>query len=195
MKVCIYGQMHNGKTTYANMLHQEILKQTGIYYYLGAWAAPIKAIVCEKYLMTLDFINEWKNKKEVPPNFNVTMREVLQKEGESSRECMTDVWVKYLMHHYTNINLIVDDGRYPNEAEAICKDGGYNIVIIRPDHINDSPHPSEAKIGGVVKAFMNKTHNPPEWTGLIHEVVMNNEGIDELKKVVYTTVRNILKQV
>lgn len=195
MKICIFGQMHNGKTTYANMLQQELHKVADEYFYLAAWAARIKTLVTIKYGVTLDFIAEWKSKNQIPPGFNVTMREVLQKEGEHSRECKTNVWIDNLIREYANINIIIDDGRHLNEAKAVFDDGGYNILIVRQGHYNKSEHPSEKAIGNLIQCYKNNDPIPHEWTGLIHEIVGNNFGLDELADSARFTSKTILDKI
>lgn len=194
MKVCIFGQMNNGKTTFANLLQQELNKSDN-YFYIAAWAGKIKELVAKKYCVPMDFIAEWKNKPEIPPGFNVTMREVLQKEGETSRECMTKVWINKLMFDMGNLNLIIDDGRHLNEAQEIHGCGGYNILIYRDGFENRSEHPSEKVIGKVVRHYQSQKSMPVEWIPLFNEVVANNFGLDELRDAAKLTAQTILDKI
>lgn len=182
MKVCVFGQMHNGKTTYANMLAEELATVTSRHFYVESWARAVKDSVANKFGLTFDFIQYWKNNKETPPGFNLPMREILQLEGETARQAKTTVWIDKLMGEYASADLVIDDGRYANEAEAIHTDNGFNILIIRPGYENDSTHPSECAVGGLVKAYMNKTDVPPAWSGLMHSLIVNNSGLNLLRE-------------
>jgi hypothetical protein len=80
-----------------------------------------------------------------------------------------DIWVKALMFQYNpnTSNWIVPDVRYPNEAEAIKKDGGILIRVVRT-YYND-PHPTETALDD---------YN--DWD----HVINNNGTLDELSEKV-----------
>lgn len=103
---------------------------------------------------------EWGTVTDIPLNsipvfadiqFNALMsvRELLQKIGtDALRDRLhQDVWVNALMVDYnTDLNWIITDTRFPNEAEAIKKAGGIIIRIERPGVKPVNPHPSETSL-------------------------------------------------
>lgn len=204
MKVCIFGQMHNGKTTFANMLQKELnaLAYLNIIMEneerkLGGWkirgfATALKDYVAIKYGVTREFVDYWKSLDQIPPSFSVTMRDILQREGQLARDCKPTVWIDRIMSETDN--LIIDDGRYLNEAKAVYDSGGYNILIVRNGFYNESNHKSEREIGDVALELAHTGIFPPEWRGLIHEVVANHE-LDLLKKTAKTTAITIFDKI
>jgi hypothetical protein len=44
-------------------------------------------------------------------------------------------------------SVVIDDVRFPNEAEVIKRMGGILVRVIRPDNVIDESHPSESLIG------------------------------------------------
>lgn len=103
---------------------------------------------------------EWGTVTDIPLNsipvfadiqFNALMsvRELLQKIGtDALRDRLhQDVWVNALMVDYnTDLNWIITDTRFPNEAEAIKKADGIIIRVERPGVKPVNPHPSETSL-------------------------------------------------
>lgn len=102
-------------------------------------------------------------KKKHLTQFNMTVRELLQKIGT---ECMRDnlhpdVWVLALFSEYNESedqNWIVTDVRFRNEAQAIKDRSG---IIIRLTRNWDSPdqHPSEKEVEGIKPDFIIDNKN------------------------------------
>lgn len=103
---------------------------------------------------------------------------------------------------------IISDVRYINEFTRVKTEGGLNILIGRPDKLNDDPNGSEAQIRPYIdwclKAFSPTTkfvylrdvdwatinnlviHKPPEGMNLFDVFVRNDGTIDELYNIVDT---------
>ena len=104
----------------------------------------------------------------------ITNREFLQLLGtEVGRAIDPDIWVKSLMHWYSKFperpNWIVTDVRFPNEAEAIKREGGLLIRVNRNTGFTDT-HPSETALDDY-KDF--------------DEIIDNNGSIENLIGQVY----------
>jgi hypothetical protein len=93
-------------------------------------------------------------KLDMQPEWGMTYREFLQKLGtEAMRDGLhTNVWINALFADYTPThyligaldtkltdgdtvypNWIITDMRFPNELEAVIKNGGITIRVVRPD--------------------------------------------------------------
>lgn len=192
MIIGIFGQMHNGKTTLAKKLLYHMndairMRMTELQipnvFQINSFAKAVKEMVCKKYDITMGIIEEWKNKDEKYPGWNCTMRECLQREGNQAREVYPSVWIdKIISNPYP---MIIDDGRYENEANAIANRKGYNILIVREGYVNDSQHPSEKWIGDIVR-------NGCDIPNIFHHVVVNNGLSGALDNTAIDMVKPIL---
>ena len=122
MKVGLAGKMGAGKTTIANLLNE----REG--FVKLSLAEPIKRIAEVFFGM-----------KKGDPGY----RELMQKIGTDwFRSVDEDVWVRHLFRSIADLeimdpetNIVVDDVRFPNEAEAMLKNGWTVVYLDCPAHV------------------------------------------------------------
>lgn len=114
MKIGLSGKAGCGKSTIADSL----IKHYGFKRY--SFAAKLKEICNEMFPSIL----------ALP---KAEHRWLLQKVGtEWFRSVDSEVWVKYLIRHVSGENIIVDDVRFKNEADAL-REAGFLIVRVERD--------------------------------------------------------------
>ena len=176
----IAGQLRNGKTSIADFL----LPYLDSDYSKISFAAPIKKIVCDVFGVTLEFIEKWKPLKEIPPGFDVPMRDVLVLIGDGFRKIRSTVWMDKALEGLSR-SAILDDCRYQNEIDSIKKRNGIIILVWRPEWENDSPNESQVRklinyyiktnIDGKVNGINEYPYNQ------INYFIRNNGTIEDLK--------------
>lgn len=164
--VGIGGQAQNGKDTLADYLQSQLNRGPGITYWKRtAFAKAVKDIYCKTFDKDYAFVEKWKVIDECPPGMDMTVRKALQFIGDGFRKIKASIWID-LMFRDSDAK-IVSDARYINELEAIKLHGGFNIVVARPDKLNNDPNGSEAQIRPLAEwAIRNKNmqHYPvSEW--------------------------------
>ena len=167
-KIAFVGSMFSGKTTAANML----VTDRGFAKF--AFADPVKMVTADllntlngylalrglvmKHSWTFEEIQERKGEPEV--------RQLLQIVGTELGRILVgyeDVWVDVLINDSRQLKrVVVDDCRYPNEANRL-REEGYKIVrILRPELLRQTmlqerygdrwhdimKHPSETSLQG-----------------------------------------------
>jgi adenylate kinase family enzyme len=141
----LIGNKQVGKTTFADYLVKEYGFKT------IAFADPIK----EGAKIMFDLSEEQVNgdlKEVVDKRWGLTPRKILQTLGtDCCRNTFgKDIWIKRLqfeLQKMKDINVIVSDIRFPNEAKAVKEMGGHLIKIIKSDlHKNKDSHISEQLI-------------------------------------------------
>lgn len=141
--------MRSGK----NLTGDYICKKTN--FKEASFAKPVKDIFCSAFGVDLNFVEEWKVKKEKPFGFEKTVRETLQFIGDGFRSSNPNVWVDYAFKN-NDIFSCYTDGRYINELIRIKKEGGLNILLRRPSYENECENESEAQIKRLVDWFVSK---------------------------------------
>lgn len=134
-----FGQMGNGKDVLAN----EIVNKLGSPWRRLGLADAVKQVFMDSFNVTLEFIEQWKRKDEIPPGFDLPVRKGLQQIGDGFRKIQSDVWIRIALR---NSEIVISDGRYVNEAKMFKSKGGFNILLWRPGFENDDPNPSESQI-------------------------------------------------
>ena len=111
-------------------------------------AGPLKDAVQSIYGLTDEQV--FGSQKEViDTRYNMTARTILQKFGtEVGRSVYENTWTDALHRQLTDTNgrYVIDDVRFPNEADAIRKWGGNLLFVKRPGYNSDtidSSHASE----------------------------------------------------
>ena len=145
------GQMRTGKTVLADYLCNK-LNQFSDWEKIG-FANNVKRVYRETFDVTNDFIEEWKVKQEAPPGFDMPVRQSLQFIGDGFRKIKKNIWMDLVFRN--PFPKIIDDCRYPNEFIRIKKEGGLNILIGRPDKLNDDPNESESLIRPYIDWALN----------------------------------------
>lgn len=142
MKVAFIGKMMSGKTTSANYL----VRNYG--FTRLAFADPVKVAAAKLLnLLEIEIGPEgswesedafWDYDRIQREKGNPAVRKLLQLVGtELGRELIgyEDVWVDLLLSQVDNHeHVVVDDCRFPNEAEAL-RDAGFSLIrVTRPEN-------------------------------------------------------------
>lgn len=157
----VAGQAQNGKDTLADRLCLK-LNEKGENWTRSAFAKSVKSVFSETFDVDLDFIEKWKVVQEPPPGFNKNVRQSLQFIGDGFRQIMPSIWVE-LAFRNANQSTIFSDVRYKNEFSRIKEQGGLNIIVARPDKINNDPNDSEAQIKPYVSWLLNNFCNTDDY--------------------------------
>jgi hypothetical protein len=182
MLIIISGQARVGKNVFAEFLAEGLIKQTGNTYVMMAYAHELKCMIQKEFDLSWDQL--WGDQKEeydkrYPKGDGFwTAREAMQQFGEFYRSIDPKFWTKKLFSIINDKgyeNVIITDGRYPNEIDPVVEKGGYHIRISREakDDIHGSEHSSETSLDDGFEVDI---------------VVENNGTLDELKKVATETV-------
>ena len=141
----VASQKQHGKDTLADRLQEKLNeKHEGKLWTRAAFAANVKKVFEDTFGVDREFVEEWKTKDEVPPGFDMPVRKSLQFIGDGFREIRGTIWVDLCFRD--DIPKIISDVRYVNEFTRVKKEGGLNILVGRPDKLNDDPNGSEAMI-------------------------------------------------
>lgn len=171
----------SGKSTIANYLRSRNYAQV-------SFAAPLKRLV-SALLIELGFTSEAAQhfvheEKEAPlPGINTTARHMLQTLGtEYGRDCIhPNLWVmcaerRILDYVEQGMNVVVDDCRFPNEANLIRELGGELWHVHRPDAKLTTTHTSEGGLDNY-PLFDRRIENDGTLLSLystIREILENN---------------------
>lgn len=129
------GRAGSGKSTCAEFLESQGFKK-------DAYANKMKQAVSVMFGIPIDtLLGNIDVKSRLDPFWGLTYRQILQRFGtEACRKTFgPDVWEKALWRGYDYPNrrpsqgLVIEDVRFPNEAEAILLRGGRVIEIVRPE--------------------------------------------------------------
>ncbi len=194
-----FGQMANGKDVLAN----EIVINLGKPWRRLGLADAVKQVFMDSFNVTLEFIEQWKRKDEIPPGFDLTVRKGLQQIGDGFRKIQGDVWIRTALR---NSNIVISDGRYVNEAKAFKDKGGFNILLWRPGFSNDDPNPSEAQIKPFVDFCAKNYSDGPIPFDIENQIefgvpelvnfdyfLINDGSVEDLHKKIYEQVIPYLK--
>lgn len=124
-------------------------------------------------------LDDQEVKKSLIPWLNLTVREVLQKVGDSGRQCIDkNIWVKALFNYtkVDSINYLIPDVRFPNEFNAIKNQHENNLLIrVERPNINTGNHISET-------ALDNETN----WD----YIIVNDGTLDDLVQKVKVMIKD-----
>lgn len=165
----IGGQRRNGKDTVADYL-QVVLNKDNLQWERISFAKKVKTIACDAFGVSMDFIEEWKVKTEIPPGFDMPMRDVLVMIGDGFREAQGNVWINNALSNLTNPS-ICSDVRYINELKVTKGSGGVTVLVWMKGRENDDPNGSEAQIRPLVDFF--------KATGLEGDVVQQLKSMNK----------------
>lgn len=161
-----------------------------------AFADGVKKVYQDTFNVNRKFIEEWKVKPEPPPGFDMNVRQALQFIGGGFRKIQSNIWLDLVFRNLKEVDQakIISDVRYPNEWQRIKYEGGYNILIGRPDKLNDDPADSESIIRPLIvwcldnlpdgiteiNLDMFEKHNDmPEELRYFNLFVKNNKSLEE----------------
>lgn len=182
--VGVAGQAQNGKDTIADRMFEKMVDPRGAWK-RDAFAYALKDIFYNTFGVDAAFVEKWKTNPEVPPGFDMPVRKALQFIGDGFRTIKSTVWVDQPFKD-RSARSIISDVRYVNEFTRIKNEGGMNILVGRPDRLNDDPNGSEAQIRPYVKWCLDhfKDHDEKvihlykmDWPS-IRNFSLRNEGYE-----------------
>ena len=153
----ISGKIGSGKTTFSMYLQKELSDQSSA---SGDRAFTIKSFA-ENVRRTVEILTGIPiNKMRTPedknvfiPEFDKTVGEMFQVVATKIREVHPDSWVNSLFSTYNSQSMwIIDDVRFPNEADRIKQLGGILIRLegdpggVRKNSKRDLNHVSETAL-------------------------------------------------
>jgi hypothetical protein len=137
----VAGQIASGKDELSNYLVAKFNNDNfpGPLWHRVAFATGLKTVMADAFGVSFSFMEEWKRKDEIPPDYEMTVRASLQLIGEFFRKIKPTVWIDLALKG--NSNKVISDCRYINEAKEIKKRGGINVLLYRPGFENNIDHP------------------------------------------------------
>lgn len=201
--ICLAGQKRMGKDCVADFLASQMNTGPGItWWQRTAFASNVKEIYCRTFGVGYDFLEKWKDIDEPPPGMDMNVRKALQFIGDGFRGIKGSIWIDLMFR--SEEAKIISDARYVNELIAVKERGGINILIARPDKINNDPNGSEANIKPLIEwaIFYNKMEAYPVNTWVDYDdlitpqaakwidLILINEGsIEDLhRKIKYSVI-------
>jgi hypothetical protein len=149
----VAGQAQMGKDTLADRL-QEKIGENGVGWKRASFAANVKKVYCDTFGVDFAFVEKWKTNPELPDGgFTLNMRKSLQFIGDGFRTIHPNIWIDLAFREKTP--KIISDVRYVNEFTRVKAEGGLNILVGRPDKLNDDPNGSEAQIRPYIEWCLN----------------------------------------
>ena len=170
MIIGLAGKAGAGKSTVADALVMKGFQR-------DAYAKTMKEAISIIFGIPLDILrSNAAVKSQIDPYWGMSYRQIMQLFGtEACRKTFGgDIWERVLWnrHTYVDYDLVIDDVRFPNEAEAILDRGGQVWEIVRGKDSKDT-HSSETPL-------------PRE---LITLVVGNYRAIEDLQKIVFELIK------
>jgi hypothetical protein len=142
----LIGQKGSGKDTVADFL----VEYHG--YQKLAYAAPLKRVCRELFLLDEDQLHDPQRKEEVDDFWGMTPRQMMQRVGTDlvRTHLGQDFWLKHMDLTLSSLpsmdRVVISDIRFPNEATLVRRRGGRLIRIVRTDqlhHHDSDTHASE----------------------------------------------------
>ena len=142
-----------------------------------SFASPLKKTCGRLFGLSHDQLYG-DEKETVDPRYGKTPRQILQEVGSFFRDTYGDgFWIDVLDRQRSNNEItIIDDVRYPNEADFVRKSSGVVIGIRRPGNGLDDDHASETKM-----------HD--HWSEMIDVEIVNDGTIEDLRDRVIVAVQ------
>lgn len=171
-----------------------------------AFASNVKKVYCDTFDVDLDFIEKWKTNPEPPPGFDMPVRQSLQFIGDGFRKILSSIWLDLAFRDKKPS--IISDVRYVNEFTRVKTEGGLNVLVGRPEKLNDDPNGSEAQIRpyidwcfrafapsakfvnlrdvdyAAIKGVLGDDSQPPPGMEMFDVFIRNDGTIDELYEIV-----------
>ena len=126
-----------GKDTAAHMLKEIMLADGGFAVpQIDAFARSLKLGIGKGvFSLTDEQLYGDVKKKEVDQFWGLTPRDILQRAGTEAmrNEFGEDIWLRTILRRIqdTHDSIIITDVRFPNEAEALKREGGFLVRIDR----------------------------------------------------------------
>jgi hypothetical protein len=160
MIIGLTGKKQNGKSTAATYIAEKYgfvrlnFKDALVAEIKERFPNVLEVIIEMMDRSAYDGMNPWtvdRLFKDKPPVF----RALMQNFGtEVRRRDHEDYWVvKWLKQVQKIDNVVVDDVRFLNEAQAVTDMGGHIVRIIRDDYVNTDTHVSESEMNFIVPDY------------------------------------------
>lgn len=151
-------------------------------FHIAPFALPLKQMTVPLLVaLGYDHAKAWRlvtlEKNTVVPGLGVTVRHILQTLGTDwGRQCIhTNVWLQAWERSIAQFDrVVVDDVRFPNEAELVCRLGGEMWRVDRPGVELTTPHASEGALD----------------TWAFTKVINNTGTLDDLRTTVQVALGN-----
>jgi hypothetical protein len=137
-----------------------------------------------------DYIEKWKVVPEAPPDLDMPVRKALQFIGDGFRQIKASIWMDLVFRDSDPDTYgVVSDARYINELARVKQEGGFTVLVVRPDQLNDDPNPSEAQIKPLILWAMknslsgrltNQDIGQPDGFKYVDYVLNNNGSVEDL---------------
>lgn len=145
MLIALHGKAGAGKTTVSKIWANEFGFQP------TSFAKALKESAAIKFGFPTYLAYSQDGKKTVVDPWGITVGEILQREGtEATRGYWgDDFWIKRWAGYAMKLmamdsDVVVEDVRFDNEAEAVHELGGTVVHIVRPGHVEDGRNPNHA---------------------------------------------------
>lgn len=192
----VAGQKQNGKDLLTTCIEEELKDCMSLR--RVAFADGIKDSFCQLFGVTREWIEEWKEKPEIPPGWGMTVRKALQFIGDGFRGIKGDVWIeqaasKVRKEGWFRVLHVFTDIRYLNELSKTKDLNGFVILVYRPGYLNDVDHPSEALLRPILKWFIENRKegyvndvpaDAPEGASMIDLFLINDGSVEDLREKV-----------
>ena len=120
------GKAGSGKSTVASII-------TGLGFSHRQFAKNVKKVAMSLFGLSEEQCYDPDQKEEIDARWNKSPRVIMQMVGRKMREIADDVWIRYVLAELEALgDTVISDVRFPNECEAIRKEGGFLIRIERP---------------------------------------------------------------
>lgn len=185
----VASQMFGGKDTLADYLQIRLNERRADSQPLwerSAFAKAVKDIFCSTFGKDMDYVEQWKPHADPPLDLDMSVRKSLQFIGDGFRTIKGSIWIDLMFRDKKGYK-IISDVRYINELKAVKEHGGFNILIVRPDKLNNDSNGSEAQMRPLLEYALDLRDSeclgtclPPAGMELIDLVVYNDGTIAEL---------------
>jgi dephospho-CoA kinase len=129
--VAIFAPMYSGKSTLSQAL-------VDLGYQRVSFAGPLKEIAARVYGETIEKSKEYQVIRPSGEKEEISGRQVLQEVGQSIKSHNRDFWLRWFFsdaEFYGTTPLVVDDGRFLFEYDALRKAGWFTVFVDTPFEI------------------------------------------------------------
>jgi dephospho-CoA kinase len=129
--IAIFGHMYSGKSTLSQAL-------VDLGYQRVSFAGPLKEIAARVYGEPIEKSKEYEVARPSGEKETISGRQVLQEVGQSIKSHNRDFWLRWFFNDaglYGTTPLVVDDGRFLFEYDALRDAGWFTVYVDTPFEI------------------------------------------------------------
>ena len=182
--IAFSGQKRYGKDVCSDYLAEKIGWER------TAFANNVKQIFMDAFGVDSKFIEKWKVTDEIPPGFDMDIRNGLRFIGNGFRQIVSSIWIDLIFRKMKKPS-IISDTRYVNELKATRENGGINVLLYREGYLNFDECGSESQIRPFVEWMIAQDPKKMEGVGpfedsnfpeisLIDVFIYNDGTLDDL---------------